>query len=122
MVSFSISGPLTELLADKSYRIPPLSSQDAADMVREIKSSPLLFGYRGSEVVDVTEAERLITQVARLQHDLPQVRSLELALVQVGAEGAAVLNARVRVEPVVDPRSDWFVRRLTTPIGDTLPN
>jgi acyl-CoA synthetase (NDP forming) len=122
VVSFSISGPLTELLADKSYRIPPLSSQDAADMVREIKSSPLLFGYRGSEVVDVTEAERLITQVARLQHDLPQVRSLELALVQVGAEGAAVLNARVRVEPVVDPRSDWFVRRLTTPIGDTLPN
>ena len=122
VVSFSISGPLTELLADKAYRIPPLTAQDAADMVREIKSSPLLFGYRGSEVVDVAEAERLISQVARLQHDLPQVRSLELGLVQVGTEGAAVLTASVRVEPVLDPRSDWFVRRLATPPGDTLPD
>jgi len=121
VVSFSISGPLTEMLADRSYRIPPLSLQDAADMVREIKSSPLLFGYRGSEVVDVEEVERLILGVSRLQHDLPQVRSLKLSLVQVGAVGAAVLSASVRVEPVVDPRSDWFVRRLMTPPGDTLP-
>jgi len=122
VVSFSISGPLTEMLADRSYRIPPLSLQDAADMVREIKSSPLLFGYRGSEVVDVEEVERLILRVSRLQHDLPQVRSLKLSLVQVGADGAAVLSASVRVEPVVDPRSDWFVRRLMTPPGDTLPS
>ena len=121
VVSFSIAGPLTEMLADRSYRIPPLSPQDAADMVREVKSSPLLFGYRGSEVVDVEELERLIRRVSRLQHDLPQVRSLDLSLVQVGTEGAAVLSASVRVEPVIDPRSDWFVRRLMTPPGDTLP-
>ena len=56
-------------------------------MVREVKSSPLLFGYRGSEVVDVEELERLILRVSRLQHDLPQVRSLDLSLVQVGREG-----------------------------------
>ncbi|MET0526325.1 MAG: GNAT family N-acetyltransferase [Nocardioides sp.] len=122
VVSFSLAGPLTEMLADRSYRIPPLSGLDAADMVREVKSSPLLFGYRGSEVVDVEELERLILRVSRLQHDLPQVRSLDLSLVQVGAKGAAVLNAVVRVEPVLDPRSDWFVRRLTTPPGDTLPD
>ncbi|MEO5853163.1 MAG: GNAT family N-acetyltransferase [Nocardioides sp.] len=122
VVSFSISGPLTEMLADRAYRIPPLSLQDAADMVREIKSSPLLFGYRGSEVVDVEEVERLILRVSRLQYDLPQVRSLKLSLIQVGAEGAAVLSASVRIEPVVDPRSDWFVRRLMTPPGDTLPH
>ncbi len=122
VVSFSIAGPLTEMLADRSFRIPPLSPQDAADMVREVKASPLLFGYRGSEVVDVEELERLIRRVSRLQHDLPQVRSLDLSLVQVGAEGAAVLSAAVRIEPVIDPRSDWFVRRLMTPPGDTLPD
>ena len=53
VVSFGIAGPLTELLGDRSYRIPPLTEHDAADMVREIKASPMLFGYRGSEVVDV---------------------------------------------------------------------
>jgi acyl-CoA synthetase (NDP forming)/RimJ/RimL family protein N-acetyltransferase len=122
VVSFSIAGPLTEMLADKSYRIPPLSPQDAADMVREVKSSPLLFGYRGSEVVDVEGLERLILRVSRLQHDLPQVRTLDLSLVQVAAEGVAVLSAAARLEPVRDPRSDWFVRRLMTPPGDTVPD
>jgi hypothetical protein len=121
VVSFGISGPLTELLADKSYRIPPLGERDAAAMVREIKSSPMLFGYRGSEVVDVAEIERLIRRVSQLQNDLPQVSALALSLVLAGAEGATVLTANARVDPVADPRSDWFVRRLTDPPGDTLP-
>jgi acyl-CoA synthetase (NDP forming) len=121
VVSFGISGPLTELLADKSYRIPPLGERDAAAMVREIKSSPMLFGYRGSEVVDVAEIERLIRRVAQLQNDLPQVSALSLSLVLAGAEGATVLTANARIDPVADPRSDWFVRRLTDPPGDTLP-
>ncbi|NPC95284.1 GNAT family N-acetyltransferase [Nocardioides sp. zg-DK7169] len=121
VVSFGISGPLIELLADKSYRIPPLGPHDAASMVREIKSSPMLFGYRGSEVVDVDEVERLIRRVAQLQNDLPQVRALELSLVLAGAHGATVLTAAARVEPVADPRSDWFVRRLPSLPGDTLP-
>jgi len=121
VVSFGIAGPLTELLADKAYRIPPLGNRDAASMVREIKSAPMLFGYRGSEVVDVAEVERLIQRVAQLQNDLPQVSSLELSLVLAGAEGATVLTAAARVDPVSDPRSDWFVRRMPTPAGDTLP-
>ena len=43
--------------------VAPLGARDAASMVREIKSSPMLFGYRGSEVVDVGEIERLIADV-----------------------------------------------------------
>ncbi|PKH41407.1 Acyl-CoA synthetase (NDP forming) [Nocardioides alpinus] len=122
VLSFGIGGPLTELLGDRSYRIPPLADHDAQDMVREIKASPLLFGYRGSEIVDVEEIERLVRQVAQLQHDLPQVRTLQLPLVLAGADGVTVLGANVRVEPVKDPRSDWFVRRLSTMPGDTLPD
>jgi hypothetical protein len=91
-------------------------------MVREIKSAPMLFGYRGSEAVDVGEVERLIQRVAQLQNDLPQISALELSLVLAGADGATVLTASARVDPVVDPRSDWFVRRLSQPAGDTLPS
>jgi hypothetical protein len=89
-------------------------------MVREIKAAPILFGYRGSEAVDVSRVERLVQQVAQLQHDIPQVASLDLSLVLAGAEGLTVLTASGRVEPVADPRSDWFVRRLPD-LADTLP-
>jgi acyl-CoA synthetase (NDP forming)/RimJ/RimL family protein N-acetyltransferase len=120
VVSFGISGVATELLGDRSYRIPPMHSGEAADMVREVKAAPMLFGYRGSERVDVAAIERLLLRVAQLKNDLPQVRSLELSLVLAGAQGTTVLNAVGRLEPASDARSDWYVRRLSTPPGDTL--
>jgi len=122
VVSFGMSGPLTELLGDRSYRIPPLSQRDAAAMVREVKAAPMLFGYRGSEVVDVEEVERLIQRVAQLQNDVPQIGALELGLVLVSTHGSSVLSATARVEPVLDPRSDWYVRRLNPAFADTLPS
>jgi acyl-CoA synthetase (NDP forming) len=120
VVSFGVSGPATELLGDRSYRIPPMHSGDVSDMVREIRSAPLLFGYRGSEEVDVDAVEHLLLRIAQLKNDLPQVRLLDLNLVLAGAHGATVLNAVGRVEPVADARSDWFVRRLSTQAEDTL--
>jgi acyl-CoA synthetase (NDP forming)/GNAT superfamily N-acetyltransferase len=122
VVSFGISGPLTELLEDRSYRIPPLGARDPEAMTREIKSAPMLFGYRGSEVVDVEPVEDLISRVAQLQHDLPQISALDLSLVLAGADHCTVLTARARVDPVADPRSDWFVRRLPAAVEDTIPN
>jgi hypothetical protein len=97
-----------------------MHSGDANDMVREIRAAPLLFGYRGSEEVDVEAVEHLLLRVAQLKNDLAQVRSLDLTLVLVGPEGATVLNATGRVEPGPDARSDWFTRRLSVEAGDTL--
>jgi hypothetical protein len=97
-----------------------MHSGDANAMVREIRSAPLLFGYRGSEAVDVEAVEHLLLCLAQLKNDLPQVRSLDLDLVLVGTTGATVLNAVGRVEPVADARSEWFTRRLSTQAGDTL--
>ena len=91
-------------------------------MTREIKSSPMLFGYRGSEVVDVDRIEKLVVLVSRLKNDFPQLRSLDLPLVLAGRDTATVLTAEARVEPVIDPRSDWFVRRLNQDPDDTLPD
>ncbi len=53
--------------------------------------------------------------------DLPQVSSLDLSLILAGAEHCTVLTARARVDPVADPRSDWFVRRLPAAVEDTVP-
>ena len=56
-----------------------------------------------------------------LQHDLPKISALDLSLVLAGADHCSVLTARARVDPVADPRSDWFVRRLPAAVEDTLP-
>jgi hypothetical protein len=72
-------------------------------------------------VVDIDAVEDLISRVAQLQHDLPQVSTLDLSLVLAGADHLTVLTARARVDPVSDPRSDWFVRRMPAAVEDTIP-
>jgi hypothetical protein len=49
------------------------------------------------------------------------VRDLELSLVIVGARGATVLTAAASVEPAVEARSDWYVRRMSSEVGETSP-
>jgi acyl-CoA synthetase (NDP forming)/RimJ/RimL family protein N-acetyltransferase len=111
VVSFGVSGVTTELLGDRSYRIPPLTDVDAAAMVREIKAAPLLLGYRGGAMADVRAVEDLLHRVSRLIDDLPEVADVELGTVLVGTEGLAVVNASAHVA-TPDPRSTWYTRRL----------
>jgi acyl-CoA synthetase (NDP forming)/RimJ/RimL family protein N-acetyltransferase len=120
IISFGVAGAPSDLLEDRSYRIPPLTDTDAASMVREIRAAPLLFGYRGSEHVDVECVEDLLQRLARLKNDLPEVAVLDLGLVLAGARGCSVLAATCRIAPVRESRSDWFARRLSVPPGDTL--
>ncbi len=122
IVSFGVAGPPSELLDDVSYRIPPLTDDDAADLVRDVKAAPLFFGYRGSEAIDVASIERVILRLARLKDDLPEVTELNLGLVLASADGVCVLRAAGRVMSTPNARSDWFTRRLADPSGseDTL--
>ncbi len=111
MVSFGISGVTTELLGDRSYRIPPLTDVDAAEMVREVKAAPVLFGYRGGIMADVAAIEDLLHRVSRMSDDLPELASLELNPVLVGENGLSVVNAAARLSRPA-PRPEWYARRL----------
>ena len=111
VVSFGVSGVPTDLLGDRSYRIPPLTDVDARDMIREIKAAPLLLGYRGGDVADLAAVEDLLHRVSRLTDDLPEVVDLELDPVLVAPAGLAVVNSAVRIAPP-GSRSDWYARRL----------
>jgi hypothetical protein len=122
IVSFGLSGAPSELLHDRAWRIPPMTDADAAAMVREIQSAPLLMGYRGGEHVDLASVEDLVQRIARLKNDLPHLAWVELGLVLVNASGATVLDASARVAPTGANRTDLFARRLARMPGDTVPS
>jgi len=111
VVSFGVAGVATELLGDRSYRIPPLTDRDCAEMVREIKAAALLLGYKGGIAVDLAAVEDLIHRMSRLVDDVPSVQSVELNPVLVAECGLAVVNASGRVAPPPG-RTDWYTRRL----------
>jgi acyl-CoA synthetase (NDP forming)/RimJ/RimL family protein N-acetyltransferase len=112
VVSFGLSGVATDLLGDRSYRMPPLTTADAAEMVREVRAAPLLYGYRGSDPVDIGAIEDLLHRISRLTLDLEEVVRLDLRSVLASPGGATVLHASGRIAPNEKPRQDTAVRRL----------
>ena len=73
IVSLGLDGIASELLGDVVYRVPPLTTADAAVMVRDLRAAPVLFGRHGSPGVDVVAVQDLLHRVAQLADDLPQV-------------------------------------------------
>jgi acyl-CoA synthetase (NDP forming)/GNAT superfamily N-acetyltransferase len=101
LVMFGLGGVASDLLADRGFRILPMTREDAAEQVRGLRASPLLFGYRGSEPVDVAGLEDLLLRLARLAADLPEVAELDLNPVVARPDGVEALDVKVRLSPAV---------------------
>lgn len=104
IVSLGLDGLASELLGDVVYRVPPLTTVDAAGMVRALKAAPLLFGRDGTPGVDVPAVEDLLHRVAQLADDLPQLARLTLSPCVASIGGIAVLGASIRLAPTDDQR------------------
>ncbi|MEU6980970.1 MULTISPECIES: GNAT family N-acetyltransferase [unclassified Streptomyces] len=111
VLSFGLAGAASELLGDMSHRLVPATDRDAADLVRSIRTAPLLFGWRGSAPVDTPALEELLLRVSRLVDDHPEVVAISLEPVVVATRGVSVLGATVRLAPP-PPRTDLGPRRL----------
>ncbi len=97
LIMFGLGGVYVEILKDISFRLAPLSLGDAADMVREIKTYPLLRGVRGERAVDFKAIEDVLLTMSQLAMDFPEIMEAEFNPVLVNPDGAVVADVRVTV-------------------------
>jgi acetate---CoA ligase (ADP-forming) len=96
-------GTAVELMRDVSVRITPLTDLDADEMLRELKTFPLLQGYRGSAPADLAAISDVILRLSTLVEDHRQIAETDLNPVMALPDGAVIVDARVRVEPAPPP-------------------
>jgi acyl-CoA synthetase (NDP forming) len=97
-LTVGLGGVLTELYKDVSHRLLPVDESMARDMLRELKSFPLLTGYRGKPLGDVDAACQAIAGFSRavlaLQEQADEVEVNPL-LVKESGQGVRMLDALV---------------------------
>ncbi|MCM3900927.1 MAG: GNAT family N-acetyltransferase [Pyrinomonadaceae bacterium] len=109
VVACGAGGVQVELLRDVAVRLAPLSKEDAAEMIRSLKTYPLLTGFRGARMCDVAALENGLLRVSAMVENIPQIAELDCNPFVVHESGAVILDARVRVS-AVGPRPLLGVR------------
>jgi acyl-CoA synthetase (NDP forming) len=108
---FGLGGVAAELIGDRSLAVAPLTDRDAAELVRSLRSSPLLFGYRRSPATDVAALEDLLLRLSVLGQQLPDLAEMDLNPVIARPDGVLAVDWRIKVMPA-KRRPDRDLRRL----------
>jgi acyl-CoA synthetase (NDP forming) len=93
-VMFGLGGISIEVFGDVTFRVPPFDRREAEQMVREIRSFPLLDGARGKPKGDVKALVDAILKVQRLALDLEdEMSELDINPLIVRPKGVLALDA-----------------------------
>jgi acyl-CoA synthetase (NDP forming) len=95
---FGLGGIFVELLKDITFRVAPITQEDAQEMVTEVKAYPLLKGYRNTPPADIDAIINILLSTSRLMMDNPEIEELDLNPIMAYEKGAVTVDARIILE------------------------
>jgi acetate---CoA ligase (ADP-forming) subunit beta len=95
---FGLGGIFVEILKDVTFRVAPITEQEAAEMIVGVKAFPLLNGYRNAPAVDVKAIVCVLMSVSKLVMDHPEIKELDLNPVLAYEKGTKTVDARIILE------------------------
>jgi len=99
VVLLGIGGKGVEIYRDISSRMAPLDYRDVDYMVKGLKAHQLLFGYRGSEPVNLEALTRMLVTFSELLMELEGlIESIDLNPVMCSSKQCIVADARIMLK------------------------
>ena len=91
-----LGGIFTEVFQDVSFRVLPINENDAEEMLKDLKGSKLLKGFRGSEAIDIGVLKDALLKIGRLGIDLaPYFESVDFNPVILYPRDYCVVDAKI---------------------------
>jgi acetyltransferase len=92
---FGIGGIYDEILKDVVFKLAPVTTVEAREMLSSIKGAPLLKGVRGEKGVDEEGIVEIIQRVSQLVTELPVIQEMDLNPIIAYEDGVFVVDARL---------------------------
>ena len=97
-IMFGLGGIFVEVLKDVTFKIAPISIDEAKEMITSLKAAALLKGYRNTPPVDIDALAQIIVNVSTLLTEHPEIAELDLNPVLAYTKGAKTVDARIILE------------------------
>jgi acyl-CoA synthetase (NDP forming) len=78
LIMFGLGGIYVEVMKDVAFRINPLTTVHAGEMIRSLRSYPLLKGYRGAPPVDLKTLEDTLLRLSQLVKDFDEFSEIDI--------------------------------------------
>lgn len=93
-VMFGIGGVTVELMKDVSFRLAPITREEAFEMMGEVKGFPILTGYRGQTVKDLDAIADALIKLGDIVGRVEGIKEFEINPLIVHERGAVAADAR----------------------------
>lgn len=78
MMMFGLGGVFVEVIKDVTFRLAPLTPEDAKDMITSVKAYKLLQGARGAIPAEIDKVEETLMRLSQLVEDYPSIEELDI--------------------------------------------
>jgi len=99
MMMFGLGGVFVEVMKDVTFRIAPLTDNDAMEMIKSVKAYKLLEGARGTTPAQIDQIQETLLRLSQLVSDFNFIDELDinpLLISEKTGEGIAV-DGRIKV-------------------------
>lgn len=97
LLMFGLGGVFVELFRDVSFRVAPINSADAHQMIAETKAFKLLNGWRGGPQYDLDGVVDVLIKLNRIAIENPEIEEIEINPLLVLPEKGGVLSLDSRM-------------------------
>jgi 4-hydroxybutyryl-CoA synthetase (ADP-forming) len=97
VIMIGMGGIYVEVLKDVTFKLAPVTSKEADDMISEIKTQKLLQGVRGEKPSDIAKLSECIQRLSQLVTDFKEIKELDMnpVLVMDKGKGCRILDVRI---------------------------
>ena len=97
VIMLGMGGIYVEILKDVTFRLAPVTVQEAEDMISSIKTKKLLEGVRGEKPSDIKKLSECIQRLSQLVTDFKEIKELDMnpVLVMEKGKGCKILDVRI---------------------------
>ncbi len=95
LLMFGLGGIYVEAYRDVSFRLAPVRELGAYNMIRQIRGSKILEGFRGQPSSDIEALAECIERTSQLSQELENVQELDVNPLVAFEKGCKAIDARI---------------------------
>ena len=98
IIACGLGGIYTEVIKDIGFKICPITKQDAEDLLKKLKTYPILKGARNYKPANINKIIDILLKVSKLSQKHKNIRELDINPLIANIKEVKIVDALITLE------------------------